>query len=66
MVLETVPGDLLMFDLCTKHASFGGGTRRRMFAVNMQERHDEAHLPQLRDTISVMAGTREGAMRFGA
>ena len=66
MALETVPGDLLLFDLCTKHASFGGGTRRRMFTVNMQERHREEHFPQLRETISVMAGTKGGTMRFGA
>jgi hypothetical protein len=66
MALETLPGDLLMFDLCTKHASFGGSDRRRMFTINLQERFGEEDLPQLRESISTMAGTKAGYMRFGA
>lgn len=31
MALETQPGDLIMFNLQLKHASFGGNSRRRMF-----------------------------------
>ena len=66
MALETLPGDLLLFDLCTKHASFGGGTRRRMFTVNMQERVGDRDLGMLRENIATMAGTKGGTMRFGA
>ena len=66
VALETVPGDLLMFDLCTKHASFGGSSRRRMFTINLQQRFGDEGLPQLRDNIATMAGTRGGTMRFEA
>ena len=66
VALETVPGDLLMFDLCTKHASFGGSSRRRMFTINLQQRFRREDLPQLRDVIATMAGTRAGTMRFEA
>jgi hypothetical protein len=34
--LETKPGDLVLFTHNLKHASFGGGKRRRMFVMNMQ------------------------------
>ena len=34
MALPTQPGDLLLFDHRLKHASFGGGPRRRMFTTN--------------------------------
>jgi len=33
--LETVPGDVVMFNHDTWHASFGGGNRRRMFTLNL-------------------------------
>jgi hypothetical protein len=32
--LESQPGDVVMFDQCTWHASFGGRTGRRMFTFN--------------------------------
>tara|TARA_Y100000588_G_scaffold183887_1_gene197679 strand:+ start:3623 stop:4549 length:927 start_codon:yes stop_codon:yes gene_type:complete len=64
--LETTPGDVLVFDLCTKHASFGGGTSRRMFTVNFQQRFDDEDLPALREVISRMSGTKGGFMRFDA
>jgi ectoine hydroxylase-related dioxygenase (phytanoyl-CoA dioxygenase family) len=34
VALETVPGDLALFDHRCKHAAFGGGSRRRMFTTN--------------------------------
>ncbi|HYF47985.1 MAG TPA: phytanoyl-CoA dioxygenase family protein [Planctomycetota bacterium] len=37
VALETRPGDLVVFDHRLKHASFGGGTRRRMFTLNLCE-----------------------------
>lgn len=48
-VLETQPGDVLAFTHNIKHASFGGGNRRRMFVMNMMawphtpEAYAEAH-----------------------
>ncbi len=55
--LETQPGDLILFNHNTKHASFGGGNRRRMFTINLSQRYPVELLPELRDTIG-------GASRF--
>lgn len=38
VVLESDPGDLIIWDFRTIHASYGGGTRRRLFSVNFRER----------------------------
>jgi hypothetical protein len=35
IALESDPGDLVLFDHRIKHASFGGGKARRMFAINV-------------------------------
>lgn len=35
LAVETNPGDLIIFNHNLKHASFGGGKRRRMFTMNM-------------------------------
>lgn len=37
VVLESAPGDVVVFDHNLKHASFGGGRRRRMFTLNLCE-----------------------------
>jgi hypothetical protein len=34
VALEVVPGDVILFDHRLKHATFGGGARRRHFAIN--------------------------------
>ena len=34
VALETLPGDIVMFNHDTYHAAFGGSTRRRMFTMN--------------------------------
>lgn len=34
--LETMPGDLVMWNFRTVHASFGGSARRRLFSVNFR------------------------------
>ena len=52
VALETVPGDLLMFNHKIKHASFGGGSSRRMFTINMEQRYRDEDLAELRDQIS--------------
>lgn len=50
--LETMPGDVVCFNHNTKHAAFGGSTRRRMFTINLCERYPESHLDTLRGYIS--------------
>ncbi len=37
VAIESRPGDLVCFDHRTKHAAFGGGARRRMFATNWMQ-----------------------------
>ena len=51
-VLETRPGDLVMFNHNTKHAAFGGGIRRRMFTINLSQRYPENRLEDLRNQIA--------------
>ena len=51
-VLETQPGDLVMFNHNTKHAAFGGGVRRRMFTINLSQRYPEDRLDDLRNQIA--------------
>ncbi len=51
VALETQPGDLILFNHNTKHAAFGGGTRRRMFTINLCQHYPAELLPELRDTI---------------
>ena len=48
VALETQPGDLVCFNHNTKHASFGGGKRRRMFTMNLCQRYPEERLDDLR------------------
>ena len=55
VALETVPGDLLVFNHKTKHASFGGDTMRRMFTINMEQRHAEQDLDEIRADIGNLA-----------
>jgi hypothetical protein len=52
IALETQPGDLLLFNHNTKHASFGGGNYRRMFTINLSQRYQEEDLPALREYIN--------------
>jgi hypothetical protein len=50
--LPVKPGDLLMFNHATKHASFGGGIRRRMFTINLEQRHADEDLQAIRDDLA--------------
>lgn len=59
IALETNPGDVLVFNHNTKHASFGGGVRRRMFTMNLCQRYPQEQLPAFREYVS-------GAARFWA
>lgn len=55
VALDSQPGDMLLFNHLTKHASFGGGTRRRMFTLNFESRWPDDQLDQLRDKIAYNA-----------
>ena len=55
IALETTPGDLLLFNHNTKHASFGGNTHRRMFTVNLSPRYREEDMNLLREYIGTRA-----------
>ena len=53
--LESTPGDLVVFDRRIKHASFGGGSRRRMFTMVLEQRYADADLPDLRRKIGTLS-----------
>ena len=55
IAIESEPGDLLLFNHLIKHASYGGGTRRRMFTVNLQERYRDEDVGPLRNDIATLA-----------
>ena len=55
IIIETNPGDLVLFNHNTKHASFGGGNRRRMFTVNICQRYPADRLEALREYIGKSA-----------
>ncbi len=59
IALETSPGDIVCFNHNTKHSAWGGGTRRRMFTLNLSERFPEHRLEVLRQRIA-------GAARYWA
>ena len=52
LVLETEPGDVVVFIHNLKHASFGGGTRRRMFTINCCQHASAETMPFLKECIS--------------
>ena len=54
VVLDSQPGDVIVFNQRIKHASFGGNERRRMFTLDVQQSHREADLDLLRDDITLL------------
>ncbi len=50
--LPITPGDIVVFNHCIKHASFGGSERRRMFTMNFSERYPDDKLQELRDSLA--------------
>ena len=54
--LECKPGDLVCFDRRIKHASFGGGTHRRMFTIIFEPRYPDDELDILRSIIGINEG----------
>jgi hypothetical protein len=65
VALEIRSGDLIMFNHRTVHASFGGGTRRRMFTLNMEGRYGEADLPALGDDMVRTTGRAMHESAYG-
>ena len=53
--LETSPGDVSCFNHNTKHASFGGSPRRRMFTINCHARYPDERMDGLREHIDSFA-----------
>jgi hypothetical protein len=47
LALETEPGDLIVFNNYLKHASFGGGDRRRMLVLNFSRSYPLEHRKDL-------------------
>lgn len=52
VVFETTPGDLVLFNHNTKHAAYGGGTRRRMFTMNLCQRYPDEKIEALQAYIA--------------
>ena len=52
VVFETTPGDLVLFNHNTKHAAYGGGTRRRMFTMNLCQRYPDEKIDALQAYIA--------------
>jgi hypothetical protein len=52
IALETVPGDVLIFNHNTLHSSWGGGTRRRMFTMNLCQHCPESWLKPFQEYLS--------------
>ncbi len=51
LVLETTPGDIVVFNHNLKHAAFGGSVRRRMFTMNFSRRYPDDRLEELRAVL---------------
>ncbi len=49
--IESEPGDMLLFNHKTKHSSWGGGDRRRMFIYNFEQHFPDDLLPSLRGLL---------------
>lgn len=55
VVLDSEPGDVLVFNHNLMHASFGGSTQRRMFTINLSARaQNEAEIEDLKGFIGSM------------
>ncbi|MCX6045224.1 MAG: phytanoyl-CoA dioxygenase family protein [Chloroflexi bacterium] len=55
IALTSNPGDVVVFNQNTKHSSWGGNTRRRMFTINCTAHYAEEDVPYLRNEISAFA-----------
>ena len=50
--IETEPGDLVCFNHNLKHSSYGGGSKRRMFTINLSQTYPEENLSDLKNYIN--------------
>jgi len=55
IALESNPGDVVVFNQTTKHSSWGGSSRRRMFTINCTAHYAEADIPLLRNEVAGFA-----------
>jgi ectoine hydroxylase-related dioxygenase (phytanoyl-CoA dioxygenase family) len=55
MALESNPGDVVIFNQTTKHSSWGGSSRRRMFTINCTAHYAQAEIPLLRNEVAGFA-----------
>lgn len=55
IALVSNPGDVVVFNQNTKHSSWGGSNRRRMFTINCTAQYQAEDVPYLRNEISGFA-----------
>ena len=55
IALSSNPGDVVVFNQATKHSSWGGSNRRRMFTINATPRYTEAETPLLLNELGSFA-----------
>jgi len=55
VALETCPGDVLIFNHNTLHSSWNGGSRRRMFTINLCEHCPVSWLPDFQEYLAAHA-----------
>jgi len=55
IALESNPGDVVVFNQTTKHSSWGGNSRRRMFTINCTAHYAEDQMPLLRNEVAGFA-----------
>jgi hypothetical protein len=53
--LASQPGDVVVFNQATKHSSWGGSNRRRMFTINCTHHYAESDLPLLQNEVAGFA-----------
>jgi len=51
-VVETQPGDIIVFWHNTKHAAFGGSQRRRMYTMNFYEHVPDERLEDFQNALA--------------
>ncbi len=55
IALESNPGDVVVFNQNTKHSTWGGSNRRRMFTINCTAHYSEPEIPLLRNEVAAFA-----------
>ena len=53
--LDVSPGDVIFFNQNLLHSSWGGGTQRRLFSINVHENYTQDKIPSLLDHIKDLA-----------